>query len=100
MKKTKPQENIEGKRYIQIDSDSYFANFYTIDETAKNDDVLIAWTETGGSAADGYDVPIIPKDQLIPPDVIFAVPPKTTELLPNINNFKWSGEVWAYEHDK
>lgn len=88
------------KKYIKLDLNNYFLNFYTIDESQNPEDVLSAWNINGGSAADGYDSPIIPKDQLIPPNVIFEQPPILTEMCTNIHNFYWTGNCWMYDYTK
>lgn len=87
------------KRYIQLDENGYFLDFYTPDPNATPENTLSAWTETGGSAADGYDTPVIPQEEVIPSNVIYAELPI---IKPDgkLSSFKWIGNQWVYDYDK
>jgi len=87
------------KRYIQIDENGYFLDFYSPDPNATPENTLSAWTETGGSAADGYETPIIPQEEIIPPNVIHVEPP-LMKPEGRISKFKWIGYHWVYDYDE
>jgi hypothetical protein len=80
------------KTYIKIDAQGYFVGFTRIRGNESLDQILKAWNETGGAAADGFEIDTGAVSK-IPSDCIDAQPPQIRGgYVP-----RWTGYDWFYE---